>query len=115
MSRKKGDISENIACDLFRSWGYQIIERNYYSRYGEIDLVAQKGTVLHIVEVKSSYKKLDASENFSSKKIKRILKTAQVWALCNGVDESKIQIDLIVISHLNRTYRYTQNANLYFH
>jgi len=115
MSRQKGNISEDIACDLLKSWGHSIVERNYISRYGEIDVITEKDKKIHIVEVKSSYGSFDSSENFSFKKIKRILKTAQVWSLYNSVEESRIQIDLIVISHHNRTYRYIKDANLYFH
>ena len=51
--RKLGDIGENCACEYLRRHGFKIIERNYLRKWGEIDIVAQKGPILHFVEVKS--------------------------------------------------------------
>ncbi|MBX4181397.1 YraN family protein, partial [Candidatus Parcubacteria bacterium] len=51
--RKLGDIGENIACDFLKNRGYTIVERNYLRKWGEIDIVARKGEVIHFVEVKS--------------------------------------------------------------
>ncbi|MDR2639617.1 MAG: YraN family protein [Helicobacteraceae bacterium] len=33
--------------------GYEIIERNYCEKFGEIDIIAAKAGVIHFVEVKS--------------------------------------------------------------
>jgi putative endonuclease len=51
--RRVGDIGENIACDFLVNRGFEIIERNYLRRWGEIDIVARKDGVLRFVEVKS--------------------------------------------------------------
>jgi len=40
--RKLGDIGENIACDFLKSRGFEIIERNYLRKWGEIDIVTRK-------------------------------------------------------------------------
>lgn len=51
--RRLGDIGENIACDFLRKHGFEIIERNYLRKWGEIDIVARKADVIRFVEVKS--------------------------------------------------------------
>jgi len=48
-----GDIGENFAADLLTNSGYQVIERNYRTKAGEIDIIAIKNGVLHFVEVKT--------------------------------------------------------------
>jgi len=51
--RKIGDIGENIACKFLVKRGFEIIEKNYNKKWGEIDIIARKGQKLHFVEVKS--------------------------------------------------------------
>ena len=52
-SRIKGNIAEEKACSFLYDNGFIIIEQNFYSRFGEIDIIAVKNEVLHFVEVKS--------------------------------------------------------------
>ncbi|MEK7148263.1 MAG: YraN family protein, partial [Patescibacteria group bacterium] len=51
--RKLGDIGENIACDFLKARGFEIVERNYLRKWGEIDIVTKKKGIIHFVEVKS--------------------------------------------------------------
>lgn len=51
--RRLGDIGENVACVFLEKNGFKIIERNYLRKWGEIDIVAKKGAMIHFVEVKS--------------------------------------------------------------
>lgn len=48
-----GKIGENITDTFLKKNGFTIIERNYRTRYGEIDIIARKDNVLRFVEVKS--------------------------------------------------------------
>lgn len=50
--RKLGADYEKIASDFLENRGYQILERNYRCRSGEIDLIARQGEYLCFVEVK---------------------------------------------------------------
>lgn len=52
-SKKKGAEGEQRACDYFISQDYQILERNWRTRRGEIDIILRKGDVLVFVEVKT--------------------------------------------------------------
>jgi len=51
-NRKLGKEGEEIAAKLLSSKGYKILERNYHTRFGEIDLVVSKNDGLTFVEVK---------------------------------------------------------------
>ena len=51
-NRKIGKDGEEIAAKYLSDKGYKILEKNYYTKFGEIDLIALKNSVLIFVEVK---------------------------------------------------------------
>ncbi|MBL8710049.1 MAG: YraN family protein [Rhodospirillaceae bacterium] len=51
-SRRRGRWAETLAVAWLRLKGYRIIERNWRSKLGEIDILARKGRVLALIEVK---------------------------------------------------------------
>ncbi len=51
--KKLGDRGEKIAAKFLRKQGYRIIEKNYHSRLGEIDIVAKENESIVFVEVKT--------------------------------------------------------------
>lgn len=79
MSRKKGNIAEERACEHLRQAGFEIIDRNVSSRFGEVDIIALKQEVLHFVEVKSGASYEIAIQNITPVKLGRILRTAEVY------------------------------------
>jgi putative endonuclease len=53
-SRKSlGRLGEQLAADHFERLGWQLVERNYQTRLGEIDLIAVDGDTLVFAEVKT--------------------------------------------------------------
>ncbi len=48
-----GRQGEDLAFELLKEKGYKILERNYKSPLGEIDIVAREGNTLAFVEVKT--------------------------------------------------------------
>lgn len=51
--QKIGDLGEGIACNYLRGKGFEIIERNYWKPWGEIDIVAEKQGITYFIEVKT--------------------------------------------------------------
>ncbi len=86
MSRAKGNEAEERACDYLFQAAYNIVDRNVYSRFGEIDIIAEKEGVLHFVEVKSGEDYELAIQNITPAKLSKIIKTAQVYMKKNGFD-----------------------------
>lgn len=51
-NRETGDRGEGMALRFLERLGYTLVERNYRTRYGEIDLILRDGETLVFVEVK---------------------------------------------------------------
>ena len=79
MSREKGNIAENKASNYLLEKGYEIVDRNVYSRFGELDIIAMKENVLHFVEVKSGKDYEKAIQNITPSKLSKLIKTANVY------------------------------------
>lgn len=50
---KVGKLGEQIASRFLAQEGFSVRERNYLKKWGEIDIVAQKGAILYFFEVKT--------------------------------------------------------------
>lgn len=100
MNRKQtGNLGEDLAAWFLISKGYDIIGGNYHSRYGEIDLIAEKDQKIVFVEVKTR-KNLSfgvPEESFTSKKVQSLVKCAEQYAEENGLVLDDWQIDLVAI------------------
>ena len=53
LNKLKGDIGEDAAAKFLVKKGFKIVERNFKSKLGEIDIVALDGDTLVFVEVKN--------------------------------------------------------------
>lgn len=79
VSRAKGNLAEQKASEFLQERGFSIVERNFYSRFGEIDIIALKDDVLHFVEVKSGLDYESAISNITKVKLSRLIKTGNVY------------------------------------
>ena len=52
ISKYKGDYGEKLAARELIKKGYAIREKNYHTRMGEIDIIAEKDNTVVFVEVK---------------------------------------------------------------
>ena len=50
-----GKTGERLAENYLRKKGFRVLEKNFRSRHGEIDLIVEKGDFLVFVEVKTRY------------------------------------------------------------
>jgi len=94
-TRKKGNIAEDMACDYLTNKGYTIIDRNFYTKFGEIDIIAYKDDVFHFVEVKSG-SGFEPIYNITPAKLKRIIKSAQYYMKLNRIDPA-FCIDAVIV------------------
>jgi putative endonuclease len=52
--RRTGEIAEDLVASRLAAAGWEIVERNARTRYGELDIVARDGRTLVFVEVKAA-------------------------------------------------------------
>ena len=97
MSRAKGNRAEDKAAIFLEDNGYLVIERNFYSRFGEIDIIASKDDVLHFIEVKSGEDYELAVQNITPTKLSRIIRTANVYIKKNALNVD-FMLDAIVVT-----------------
>lgn len=97
MSRAKGNIAEDKASSFLMENGFSIVERNFYSRFGEIDIVAFKEDVVHFVEVKSAEEYEKAIQNITPRKLSRLIKTVDVYRKRNSL-EVDFMLDALIVT-----------------
>ncbi len=78
-SKQLGNKGEDLASEYLQNLGYKILDRNYKTLFGEIDIIAKKGKTIAIVEVKtriSSNKEQNffPEDNITIEKQKKLLK-----------------------------------------
>jgi putative endonuclease len=105
-NQKTGQIGEEIAQRFLEELNFRSLEKNWYSRYGELDLIMQDGEELVFVEVKmrSSNKIGYPEEMIDRGKIKRLKKTAQQYIDVHDKQEMFWRFDIIAISGDTRNY-----------
>lgn len=113
--RKTGDIGENIACNFLEKRGFVILDRNYLKKWGEIDIVAQKGNVIRFIEVKTvrirdgelrevtcgtknsvSHGTYRPEDNVHPQKLRRLARTMQTYLLEKRID-GDWQLDIVTV------------------
>ncbi len=52
-SQRTGELGEHIAVRFLKERGFDVIERNYTRKWGEIDVIVRKKDTVHFIEVKS--------------------------------------------------------------
>lgn len=105
-TQKIGEIAETKAVEFLMKQGFEIIDRNYTRKWGELDIVAIKDTRLHFIEVKSTTAKINTStednyrpeDNMHPWKLKRLSRVIQTFLLSNKkFDNWDWQLDLILV------------------
>ena len=115
-SQKTGELGEEIACKFLVKHGFSILERNYTKKWGEIDIVAQKGEKRYFVEVKSkqvdnnfdfnrlSDKENRPEDNMHAFKMKRLRRIVETYLISKRLGYADWQFDLLVV-YLNTEKR----------
>ena len=95
MSKEIGNHAEQIAIEWLMRQGCQILDRNVYSRFGEIDIVAKKDGVLHFIEVKSG-DSFEPIYNITPVKITKLTRSIQVYLKRYKLD-MPYQLDALIV------------------
>jgi putative endonuclease len=103
--RQIGNEGESLAVDFLKKKKYKIIERNFYTPLGEIDIIAKEKRQLVFVEVKMNQKNEFGlpEERFDYYKKGKLVKAAKAYLLEHGIKDDNWRIDLIAINAANPT------------
>lgn len=99
IKKEFGNTGEDIATKYLEKQGYIILERNFYCKQGEIDIIAKDKNEVVFVEVKS---RSDIgyglpSEAVTKQKIKHLCKTARYFLYKNKMFNEFIRFDVVEI------------------
>ena len=116
--QKIGRFGEDIATNYLKKKNYKILARNFKTKWGELDIVAQKNKVIIFVEVKSLNKNLKSDflpeDEITFHKASQLQKMTQIYLshkkLPLDIDQ---QIDVVAIEFNtidDYIVRHTENA-----
>lgn len=110
MSRFKGDIAEQKACDYLKSQGFEIIEQNFYAKkLGEIDIICKKDNTYHFIEVKSADDYEIAINNITPQKLSKLKRSVEYYLQKKSL-EIDFCIDAIIV--VNEEIEFLENITL---
>lgn len=94
-----GRKGEQLADQYLRSHGFEIRDRNFRTRAGELDFVAQKDSKIHFIEVKTRVgdAKGKPYESVRFHKLKHLRRAIDMYLLKNNLREYKLSFGVISI------------------
>jgi len=97
--RKLGSEAERTAVGYLQRRRWRILDTNYHTRQGEIDIIARDGDQLVFVEVKSSQKQTEwyAGNRIDLRKQKRMLLTARHYIASHEIPVGGIRFDAVIM------------------
>ena len=116
-SKQKGNWAENIACQWLVKQGLTLKQKNFYTKYGEIDLIMSDPTQLIFLEVK--YRKNNhfgsAEASITAQKCRRVVTAVETYLLINNYGSNHpLRFDAITVvpardAHLDCTINWIKN------
>lgn len=106
-TRSAGKLGENFAAEYLRKKGYKILQRNFHTKFGEIDIIALDGKTLVFIEVKTRWSKEFGypEESVTPKKIRHLIKAAWYYKLMNPQTPELMRIDVVATEVEDRMVR----------
>ena len=97
--RRFGIIGEKIAQDYIRSKGYEVLEMNYYTKRGEIDIIAKQENCIIFFEVKTRTNLKFGTPAMAVNAIKRkhIKSVAKTFLYLNKLHGHDVRFDVIEV------------------
>lgn len=95
-----GQQGENLAQQYLLEQGFTLLHRNWRNGRYEIDLVAEKDGLLHVIEVKTrvSGNPTSPEEAYTRAKFKSLCKAVEFYIALYRI-EWEVQFDLIAVEH----------------
>ncbi|MDB5182865.1 MAG: rnhB [Candidatus Saccharibacteria bacterium] len=78
---KIGNKGEQTATEALIRQGYKIVDRNWKTKWAEVDIVAKKDGIMYFVEVKfrGSSRQGDGLDYITDQKLHHMMRAAELW------------------------------------
>jgi putative endonuclease len=95
----QGKLAEDYAVKLLSGLGYKIIDRNFHSKFGEIDIVALKDDYLAFIEVKARWSTKFGlpEEAVTRSKLWKIGRTGEYYSILHPDLPKKLRIEVVAL------------------
>lgn len=110
---KLGNQGENLVTQFLKKQKFKIIELNYRTKFGEIDIIAQKKDVLAFIEVKTRKNEyFPTSMVVNHSKQKKIINAAKHFILKNNIKDVVYRFDIatVIMQYDNPEIKYLSDA-----
>lgn len=99
-TREQGNLGERIAEVYLTRKGYRILARQWKTKLGEIDLVAENNREIVIIEVKTRWTSEfgEPAEAVDAEKRMRLSRMAELYLRSSGFEGRPCRIDVVGIS-----------------
>ena len=99
MSKVRGDKGEIYALSFLESKGHQLVQKNFHSKFGEIDLITRYENELYFTEVKafSSARVIHPIHHITKSKINKINKTIKYYMSRHNIWNTQIHTSILLI------------------
>lgn len=95
-----GQRGEALAWNFLRKRGYSILEKNYRTPFGEIDIIARKGSVTVFLEVKTrrDHRFGFPAESVDWRKQQKMIRVAEAYLQAKGLENRAARFDILAIT-----------------
>lgn len=94
-----GNAGELFAAKHLSQIGYRLLDQNYSTRYGEIDLIALDGDIIVFIEVKTRTTDTFGApeDSVTPTKLEKIINTALLWLQAHPEAPEDWRIDVVAV------------------
>ncbi len=112
-----GKWGEQYAAEYLAHKGYEILERNWFFDRAEIDIIAQKGKILIVCEVKTRNSDFfgDPQDFVTPAKIKLLVKAANEYIISKDLDlEARFDVIAVLKNKSQEKLEHFEDAFYHF-
>lgn len=115
-NKKLGIYGERIVCEYLERQGYNIIDRNFFTRNAEIDIIAIDKDEYVFIEVKTRITKKYGNpiDAVNQSKIKHIISAAKYYIYKNHLENNNIRFDVIEVYITEKEKNINHIKSLFF-
>lgn len=112
-TRAAGSRGEELAAGYLKGLGMEILERNFRTRSGEVDIIARDGVIIVFVEVKNwpAYGSSELEYGLDRRKQQRIIRVSREFLSRRGFPETtEIRYDVVFLGRKTDRFEHFINA-----